>query len=160
MAYDYFYKDYYTYIVECFDGIYYVGMTNNIDRRLREHNNGLNKFCFTYERRPVKLVYYEHTHDVWQAIFREKQIKGWSRRKKQALIDRNYDLLPGLSKSRGESGLRPFDTAQGKQAQPDSDDGGESGLRHAQPDTGEGGEQDDDSGSQSKSSKKHPEVSP
>jgi len=91
--------NYYVYIVECKDGSYYIGFTNDLDRRLWEHNTGYDPTCYTYERRPVELKHYEHYTDVNQAISREKQLKGWSRKKKQALIQENWDELKRLSKS-------------------------------------------------------------
>lgn len=59
---------YWVYIVRCKDGKYYTGVTNNLDRRLKEHNEGINPKCYTYERRPVELMYEEHFHDINEAI--------------------------------------------------------------------------------------------
>ncbi|HET9055403.1 MAG TPA: GIY-YIG nuclease family protein, partial [Chitinophagaceae bacterium] len=70
--------NYYVYIVECNDGSYYTGVTNDIERRLWEHNTGYNKDSYTYKRRPVELKYAGHFTDIIQAIAWEKQIKGWS----------------------------------------------------------------------------------
>lgn len=92
--------DYYVYILLCADGSYYTGMTNNIERRLQEHEEGLVPFCYTYKRLPVVLKYscqYKYVND---AIAREKQIKGWTRKKKEALINGDFDELIRLSKSR------------------------------------------------------------
>jgi len=91
---------YYVYIVECKDWSYYVGITNDLELRLWEHNTGQDDKSYTYSRRPVELKYFEVFHDVEQAIAREKQLKGWSRKKKQALITENYDRLKLLAKSR------------------------------------------------------------
>lgn len=77
--------DYYVYIVECRDGSYYVGVTNDLDRRMWEHHTGYDPGCYTHDKRPVELKYFEHYTDVNQAISREKQLKGWSRKKKQAV---------------------------------------------------------------------------
>jgi len=90
---------YTVYIVECHDGSYYVGVTNNLERRLWEHNTGFDKKCFTYKRRPVELKYYESCPDINQAIAYEKQLKGWSRKKKQALFKEDFTELRWLSKS-------------------------------------------------------------
>lgn len=89
---------YTTYILECADGSYYVGVTNNIDRRFAEHQNGYSETAYTHNRRPVKLVYHEHFKYVLDAIAREKQLKRWRRAKKEALINGREDLLPGLSR--------------------------------------------------------------
>lgn len=90
---------YIVYIVECHDSSYYTGVTNNLERRLWEHNTGFNKNCFTYKRRPVELKYFESCSDIKQAIAYEKQLKGWSRKKKQALFKEDYTELRRLSKS-------------------------------------------------------------
>ena len=90
---------YFVYILECSDGLYYIGVTNDIDKRYDEHLQGINPKCFTFRRRPVSLKYFEIFTDVIQAISREKQLKGWSRKKKQALMNENFEDLKKLSKS-------------------------------------------------------------
>ena len=92
-------RHYVVYKVQCRDGAYYVGVTNNLERRLWEHNTGVDRSCFTYKRRPIELKYYEVTSDIKQAILREKQLKGWSRKKKEALFRENWEELKRLSKS-------------------------------------------------------------
>jgi len=80
------------YILECADGSYYTGSTKNLERRLWEHQNmrGANH---TKKRLPVKLVYFEEYSRIDEAFYREKQVQGWSRKKKEALIKgRNKDL--------------------------------------------------------------------
>ena len=88
---------YYIYILQCKDNTYYVGVTNNIERRLYEHDHGINDNSYTHNRRPVRLVYTECYQDINEAIRREKQVKNWSQAKKSALIEKNYDKLPSLS---------------------------------------------------------------
>ena len=92
-------KFYYVYIVECSDGLYYTGITNDLERRLVEHNAGTNKEAFTFKRRPVVLKWHEQFVDPSQAIKIEKQIKGWSRKKKTAIIEERWNDLPDLSKN-------------------------------------------------------------
>ena len=87
------------YILQCNDGSYYIGVTNNLERRIWEHETGFNETCYTYKRRPVELKYFENTSDIKQAILREKQLKGWSRKKKEALFREDWDELKQLSKS-------------------------------------------------------------
>lgn len=97
-------RQYYVYILTNKSGTLYIGVTNNLLRRLQEHREGLvpgftKKYCLNH------LVYYEVTPDVRSAIEREKQIKGWLRRKKITLIesanpewkDLGEDLLGSLS---------------------------------------------------------------
>ncbi|MEI6576206.1 MAG: GIY-YIG nuclease family protein [Bacteroidota bacterium] len=83
----------FVYILECADYSFYTGVTNNLERRLTEHETGYERTCYTYSRRPVKLVFNEVFPDPKQAISWEKQIKGWSRNKKKALIDGDYAKL-------------------------------------------------------------------
>lgn len=91
---------YYVYILECADGAYYTGITNNVERRLGEHNAGNDRMAYTYCRRPVKLVYSEIFKEVEQAIAWEKQVKGWGRKKKEAIIKGEWDALPELAACR------------------------------------------------------------
>ena len=90
-------KVYFVYILICSDNSYYTGITNNIDRRLLEHNNDLDKTSYSYSRRPVKIVYHECFQNPNDAIMWEKRIKGWTRKKKEALINGNFDELKRLS---------------------------------------------------------------
>jgi len=101
-------KEYYVYILQCKDGSYYTGVTNDIDRRLWEHQEGINNECYTYRRRPVKLVYVENFNDVNQAIAFEKQIKGWSRKKKEALIHGNWEEIKKLAECKNESHYKNY----------------------------------------------------
>jgi putative endonuclease len=78
-------KYYYVYILKCSDSSYYTGLTNNIERRFQEHQSGENSTSYTFKKRPVELVFCEEFLDVNQAISFEKQIKGWSRKKKEAI---------------------------------------------------------------------------
>jgi putative endonuclease len=87
----------YVYILECSDNSYYIGVTNDLERRFEEHTIGINRSCYTYTKRPVKIVCYEIFNDPISAIAFEKKIKGWNRKKKEALINKNYELLPKLS---------------------------------------------------------------
>lgn len=86
------------YILRCRDGSYYTGLTKqNIEARLWEHNAGIYQ-GYTSKRRPVELVFTEVYDRIIDAIERERQIKGWNRRKKEALIAMNYEGLPALSR--------------------------------------------------------------
>lgn len=93
---------YFVYILLCSDNSYYIGVTNNLDKRVDEHNNGLDEDSYTYSRLPVKVKYFETFIDIQQAIVREKQLKGWSRAKKKALIEENWDRLVLLSKNHSQ----------------------------------------------------------
>lgn len=93
-------KKYYVYLLRCSDNLLYTGVTNNLERRFEEHNKGLNKSCFTYDRRPVELIFNQEFNQIEQAIYFEKKIKKWSSKKKWALAKGNYDMLEILSECR------------------------------------------------------------
>ena len=93
-------KTYYVYILKCFDNSYYTGVTSNLSKRFFDHNSGKHQDSYTYSRRPLKLVYYCEFTNVNLAIETEKQIKKWSRAKKEALIRGDYDALPNLAKKK------------------------------------------------------------
>ena len=93
-------KKYFVYILLCSDKSYYTGITSNLEERIFQHNSGYNPKAYTYTRRPVKLVYSIEFSDPYIAIEKEKQIKKWSRKKKQALIEGKFDLLKQLSKKK------------------------------------------------------------
>ncbi len=85
------------YILRCADGSYYTGLTKqDFEARVWEHNNDPAD-GYTAKRRPVKLVFAEVYDRLTDAIARERQIKGWSRAKKEALIRGDYEALPGLA---------------------------------------------------------------
>jgi len=92
-------KLFYVYILKCSDDSYYTGFTNNVDERIMLHNEGLSHSAYTYSRRPVELVWVEMFNDPTQAIVVEKRIKGWSKRKKEALIEQDWDKLVAFSKN-------------------------------------------------------------
>lgn len=91
---------YYVYIIKCSDNSYYTGITNNVEKRFKEHEFGYNKDSYTFKRRPLLLEFYQEFNDVLQAIYFEKKIKGWTRLKKQALINGQFDMLQILSECR------------------------------------------------------------
>ena len=93
-------KSYFVYILKCSDGSYYTGMTNNIEKRLIEHKSGFDITCYTFSRRPLELIFYEVFQNPLDAIKFEKQLKGWSRRKKEALINKDFKNLIEFSKSK------------------------------------------------------------
>jgi putative endonuclease len=89
---------FWVYIVLCSDASFYTGITNNVERRLWQHNNGIDRFCYTYTRQPVRLVYAAEFHDSMEAIRWEKQIKGWSRAKKNALVRGDWKYIREASR--------------------------------------------------------------
>ncbi len=88
---------YFVYILSNWDdSVLYIGVTGNLSRRLYEHQNGLVE-GFTKKYNVHKLVYFENTNDVYSAISREKQLKGWARAKKNALISQMNPTWRDLS---------------------------------------------------------------
>ena len=91
-------KGAWVYILLCSDASYYTGVTTNLDRRMEQHQLGTFQ-GYTSARRPVKLVWLCEFPDIFQAMDVEKQIKGWSKKKKEALIKGDFDLLHELAQS-------------------------------------------------------------
>lgn len=87
----------YMYILECADRSLYVGSTRNLDRRLAQHGEG-DGAEYTRTRLPVRLLYFEQFDRVADAYRREKQVQGWGRAKRLALVKGQVEKLPGLSK--------------------------------------------------------------
>lgn len=96
-------KQYYVYILQCNDDTYYTGVTNNIERRMEEHQLGKDPDSYVASRRPVRLVYSCPFANVVQAIAWEKKVKDWSRKKKEALIRGDFEALPELSRCTNET---------------------------------------------------------
>jgi len=97
----------YMYILECSDGSYYTGSTINLDVRIVQHQEGKGA-NHTKKRLPAKLVYVEEYHRIDKVFYREKQIQGWSRAKKEALIIGKFGELPNLAECKNETHFRYF----------------------------------------------------
>ncbi|SSC72058.1 unnamed protein product [Ciceribacter sp. T2.26MG-112.2] len=108
------------YILRCRDGSYYTGLTKqSIEARLWEHNAGVYD-GYTARRRPVELVFMKVYDRILDAIARERQIKGWNRQKKEALIAYAYEALPDLSRrgpvrSGGQVSEGPISSSRGRE---------------------------------------------
>jgi predicted GIY-YIG superfamily endonuclease len=94
----------YLYITQNENGAFYTGITNNLERRLKEHLRSKGRH-YTSRNKPQKLLYTEKFSSRAQAEAREKQIKQWSRKKKEALIKGNFEKLHKLSISRDHLAL-------------------------------------------------------
>ncbi len=88
----------FTYILRCADGSYYVGSTKNLERRLAEHDTGEGA-RYTSTRRPVELAWAHEFERVDEAFALEKRVQGWSRAKREALIEGRMADLPALNGS-------------------------------------------------------------
>ena len=97
----------YMYILECSDGSYYTGSTIDLDKRIKEHQEGQGA-NHTKKRLPVKLVYVEEYQRIDTAFYREKQIQGWRREKKEALIEGRLVELNVLAECQNDSHFKYF----------------------------------------------------
>jgi len=97
-------KFYFVYILSCSDNSFYTGMTNHFEKKLKQHQDGHKKDSYTFEKRPIKLEWYLQCTNPKEAIKIEKQIKGWTHKKKQALIEENWDDLVLFSKNYSDFG--------------------------------------------------------
>jgi len=95
-------KKAYTYILQCRNGAYYTGSTIDLMRRINQHQNGEGA-NYTRKHLPVTLVYVEEFQRIDQAFYREKQIQGWSHKKKEALIKGDENELHKLAVCRNNS---------------------------------------------------------
>jgi predicted GIY-YIG superfamily endonuclease len=102
----------YMYILECADGSYYVGSAWNLEGRLWEHQNGLGA-NHTAKRLPVRLVYCEECERIEDAYRREKQVQGWGRKKKEALIAGDWERVHALAECRNGSHWRNLGVESG-----------------------------------------------
>ncbi|EDP71861.1 predicted endonuclease containing a URI domain [Flavobacteriales bacterium ALC-1] len=96
-------KQSFVYILKCADNSYYTGITSNLSKRIKEHKIGVYKDSYTSSRRPIELVFFAEFTDINLAIQTEKQIKKWSRVKKEALINGEFEKLPNLAKKKFNS---------------------------------------------------------
>tara|TARA_R110002072_G_scaffold95197_6_gene209805 strand:+ start:4981 stop:5274 length:294 start_codon:yes stop_codon:yes gene_type:complete len=96
-------KIYYVYILKCSDETYYTGITSNLRSRLQEHQSGKHKNSYTFKRRPLELVFFSEFTNIEMATDKEKQIKKWSKAKKEALINDEFEKLPNLAKKKFKS---------------------------------------------------------
>jgi putative endonuclease len=99
-------KAYYVYMLLCADGSYYIGVTSNLEHRIAQHEYGEYRECYTFTRRPVRLVYCSDFREVIDAINWEKHIKRWSRAKKQALAANNWPRISELARNHTDASVR------------------------------------------------------
>ena len=90
-------KYFIVYMLRCVDGTYYIGITNDLERRVAEHEWGRDRSCYTFMRRPVTCVWSQAFTEVLDALQCEKKLKGWSHNKKSALVRGDWKLIAALS---------------------------------------------------------------
>ncbi|HAT7818421.1 TPA: GIY-YIG nuclease family protein [Legionella pneumophila] len=89
---------FWVYILQCSDKSYYTGQTDNLEKRLTQHQDKMIPGCYTSTRLPIELKYSQEFMSREEALNAERQIKGWSRRKKEALINGDWQALSDYSK--------------------------------------------------------------
>jgi predicted GIY-YIG superfamily endonuclease len=90
---------FWVYMLRCNDDSYYTGHTDNLEQRIAQHEFGTFPACHTYKRRPVELVFFQEHTTREEALSSEQQIKGWSRKKKEAMIRGDWTEVSRLARS-------------------------------------------------------------
>ncbi len=94
---------FWVYILRCVDGSYYTGHTDDLEKRVGEHTAGAERSAYTFARRPVELVFADYFDTRDEALVAEVRIKGWSRKKKEALMREDWDEVSRLAQRRTPS---------------------------------------------------------
>jgi tRNA/rRNA methyltransferase len=92
---------FWVYILRCRDNSYYTGHTDDLERRVAQHHIGISE-CYTKDRRPVELVFSQEFGTRDEALRAEFQIKGWTRRKKEALMNQNWKALSHFARGKNK----------------------------------------------------------
>ncbi len=92
-------NEFYVYILKCNDNSYYIGHTDDIEKRIAEHNSNAYD-CYTSTRLPIEVVFVQTFGTRAEALDSERQLKKWSRKKKEALIEQNWSQLSLLGKKK------------------------------------------------------------
>ena len=116
---------FWVYILRCADNSYYTGHTDNLEQRIAQHQQGYFATCYTFTRRPLELVFSQDFVTREEALTSEQQIKGWSRKKKEAMMRGDWAEVSRLAKSssttvRGEP-VEPQHPSTLRQAQGERD---------------------------------------
>jgi predicted GIY-YIG superfamily endonuclease len=90
---------FWVYMLKCVDGSYYTGHTDSLEVRIGQHEAGAITGCYTHSRRPVTLVFSQPCATREEALAAERQIKGWSRAKKEVMIAGKWDEVSRLARS-------------------------------------------------------------
>lgn len=93
-------KSFFVYILECSDGSYYTGHTDDLEKRIMQHMHGCSK-SYTSKRLPIKLVFSQVCPTRYAAKVAERRIKGWCRAKKKMLIKNGWEAMQGFAKQYG-----------------------------------------------------------
>ncbi|MFZ2235993.1 MAG: GIY-YIG nuclease family protein [Dokdonella sp.] len=94
-------KPFWTYVLRCADRSYYTGHSDDLERRMSQHESGAISTCYTFKRRPVVLVFSQTFERRVEALAAERQIKGWSRKKKEAMMRGDWAEVSRLARLSG-----------------------------------------------------------
>ncbi len=89
---------FWVYMLRCVDGSYYTGHTDNLEKRIQEHRMGTLRGCYTFNRRPIQMVFSQNFPTREEALASERQIKGWTRKKQEAMIQGNWAEVSRLAR--------------------------------------------------------------
>ena len=93
---------FWTYMLQCTDGSYYVGHSEDLEYRLGQHHTGAFRDYYTFKRRPLQLVWSQEFPTRIEALGAERRIKGWRRAKKQALIAGDWERIGQLARGKDQ----------------------------------------------------------
>ncbi|OPL14002.1 MAG: excinuclease ABC subunit C [delta proteobacterium MLS_D] len=91
---------FWVYILRCSDGSYYTGHTDDLDKRIDQHQEGKIPTCYTFKRRPLECVFHQEFPTREEALESERRIKGWNRKKKEAMIRGDWAEVSRLARSK------------------------------------------------------------
>jgi putative endonuclease len=114
---------FWVYILRCADNSYYTGHTDNLEQRIAQHHEGYFPTCYTYNRRPLELVFSQDFVTREEALTSERQIKGWSRKKKEAMMRVDWAEVSRLAKSSNPVRPEPVEGQCGSTSSPRTDEG-------------------------------------
>ena len=118
-------KRFYVYMLQCSDNTFYVGVTNDLERRVAQHEYGNDPESYTFSRRPVRLVHASDFQSILDAIDWEKRLKSWSHSKKVALVQNDWKRIHRLARCKNATAAvrvasAPLYSARGDAAQGDA----------------------------------------
>ena len=110
---------FWVYILRCADASYYTGHTDNLEKRIGEHTAGAIASCYTFKRRPLELVFSQDFTTREEALASEQRIKGWSRKKKEAMMRGDWTEVSRLARSAHPESFAPVRTEPPGAVRPD-----------------------------------------
>lgn len=120
---------FWVYVLRCTDGSYYTGHTDNLENRIAQHSSGAIPSCYTFSRRPIECMFSQAFPTREEALASEQQIKGWGRKKKEAMIRGDWAEVSRLARSSDRSVCEVGELVKGERR-------ANTGLRQAQAERG------------------------